>query len=88
MNYNSATGLYEAIIPRQLQAAHVRYKIIACDYAENIAEQDNDGVYYVYTVIPEFSTRIILLVFASTTTITVIIIRRYAKKTKFLIFLS
>jgi len=33
---------------------YVKYKIIAYDYAENVAVDDNAGEYYLYSVIPEF----------------------------------
>ena len=42
---------------------HVQYKIIAYDNVGNPAVKDNAGEYYVYTVIPEIPTAIILLLF-------------------------
>jgi hypothetical protein len=41
----------------------MQYKIIAYDNIGNPAIEDNAGEYYVYTVIPEIPTAIILLLF-------------------------
>ena len=52
---SKATGdTYEGIIPGLSAGTHVSYRIIAYDYADNEAVKDNEGDYYVYTVIPEF----------------------------------
>jgi len=63
MTLNSTTGLYETAI--QVQQAHtlVRYEITAYDNAGNHMVEDNSGQYYVYTVIPEFTSTMILLLF-------------------------
>jgi len=63
MTLNSTTGLYETAI--QVQQAHtlVRYEITAYDNAGNHRVEDKDGEYHVYTVIPEFTSTIILLLF-------------------------
>ena len=63
MTFNSTTGLYETAI--QVQQAHtlVRYEITAYDNAGNHMVEDNSGQYYVYTVIPEFTSTMILLLF-------------------------
>jgi hypothetical protein len=63
MTFNSTTGLYEATIPGQGEDILVRYKITAYDNAGNYRVEDKDGEYYVYTVIPEFTSTIILLLF-------------------------
>ncbi len=47
---------YEEVIPGSPAGTQVEYIIIAHDYANNEAIKDNAGNYYVYTVIPEFST--------------------------------
>jgi len=47
---------YEGIIPGLSAGTQVKYRIIAYDYANNEAVEDNAGQYYVYTVIPEFPT--------------------------------
>jgi hypothetical protein len=53
---NKATGdIYEGDIPG-FPAINVRYQIIAYDNVGNVAVKNNSGHYYVYTVIPEFST--------------------------------
>lgn len=52
------------------EGIHVWYRIIAYDNAGNVETNDNLGQYYVYTVIPEFSTLIpmlIIMIFMTTT---------------------
>ena len=51
MTLNTTIGLYEATIPGQQANSLVKYKIIAYDNAGNFAVEDNDGKYYVYTVL-------------------------------------
>jgi len=69
MTFNSTTGHYEAAIQVQHANILVKYKIIAYDNAENIKVEDNNGQYYTYTVIPEFSSTLILALFMLTTLI-------------------
>ncbi|MDH5374480.1 MAG: DUF5711 family protein [Candidatus Bathyarchaeota archaeon] len=52
---------YQAKIGGYANCTWVRYKITSYDNAENQAANDNEGYYYVYHVIPEFSTAIIML---------------------------
>jgi len=54
---------YKGEIPGQPAGTHVQYKIIAYDNVGNPAVEDNAGSYYVYTVIPEFPSAIILPLF-------------------------
>mgnify|MGYP001062834436 CR=1 FL=1 len=54
MSYNSTSSLYYATIPGQPEETLVKYKIMAYDNAGTVAVKDNDGQYYVYTVIPAF----------------------------------
>lgn len=81
MTLNSTTGLYETAI--QVQQAHtlVRYEITAYDNAGNHMVEDNSGQYYVYTVIPEFTSTIILPLFMLTTLIATILLKK-KRKTK------
>jgi parallel beta-helix repeat protein len=81
MTFNSTTGLYETAI--QVQQAHtlVRYKITAYDNAGNHMVEDNSGQYYVYMVIPEFTSTIILPLFTLTTLIATILLKK-KRKTK------
>jgi hypothetical protein len=46
---------YQGTIPALPVGTHVEYMIVAYDYADNEAVDDASGLYYVYTVIPEFS---------------------------------
>jgi len=79
MTFNSTTGLYEATIPGQGEGTLVRYKISAYDKAGNYRVEDKDGEYYVYTVIPEFTSTIILPLFMLTTLIATILLKKKRK---------
>jgi len=79
MQFNATSGLYEATIPGFNAGTHVQYKIEAEDYAGNKAVNDNNHNYFVYIVVPEFTSLITLLLtlmIASAATI-------LAKKKKF-----
>jgi len=76
MDYNSTSGLYEVIIPGQAGGTCVSYKIIAYDKSGNFAVQDDDRPYFVYQVIPEFSSFIIMPLFMIATLLAVMVCRR------------
>jgi parallel beta-helix repeat protein len=61
---------YQGEILGQPAGTHVQYKIIAYDNIGNPAVEDNAGSYYVYTVIPEFPSAIVLLLLMLFTLIT------------------
>jgi hypothetical protein len=71
MKLNMTSGFYEAAIPKQPEGTSVKYKIIAYDNAGNFAEQNNNGNYFVYQVIPEFASVMIMLLFAVLSTVIV-----------------
>ncbi|MEM2971039.1 MAG: hypothetical protein QW270_01255 [Candidatus Bathyarchaeia archaeon] len=83
MTLNSTTGLYEAVILGEEAGAGtlVKYKIVAYDEAGNCQVEDNKGIYYTYTVVPELSLTIILPLLTSTTLIATILSRK-RKRTK------
>jgi parallel beta-helix repeat protein len=81
MSYNTTIGLYETIIPSQLNATSVSFKITAFDNAGNMATEDNAGEYYVYNVIPEF-TLIALLSFIIILTLIIVYAKRKSVGTK------
>lgn len=62
MNYNSTSQVYYATIPGQPQGTHVRFHIVAYDKVGNNATGDGTE-YSAYTVVPEFSSNIILPLF-------------------------
>jgi len=83
MNYNMITYMYEANITGQPAGTLVKYRIIAYDNAENMAVEDNAGEFYVYTVIPEFSSVIILPLFIAILLIVAALkMMRFPRKTK------
>jgi len=63
MSYNSTSELFEATIPKQLDGTWVKFKVSASDNIGNTAVNDNNGQYYGYLVIPEFSSTLILAAF-------------------------
>jgi len=76
MNENSSTGLYESTIPGQAYGTWVKYKIVAYDNAENQAVKEGESVTYIYQVIPEFPSFLILPLFMIATLLAVIVYRR------------
>jgi parallel beta-helix repeat protein len=66
-------------IPPQNANTIVKFKIIAYDFFENHEVEDNKGEYYVYKVIPEFSSTMILLLLMVTTLITTILLKKIRK---------
>jgi hypothetical protein len=54
------SGTYQSTIPGYEECTWVRYKISAFDNNGNQATKDNNGNYYIYHVIPEYQTLIIL----------------------------
>lgn len=80
MSLNETSGLWEGLIPGEPLDTYVQYRIVAYDNEENRAENDNSGVYFVYTVIPEF-TLIMLLTLMILSTISMIVVRKKLKKT-------
>lgn len=65
MTMNSTLGLYQCVIPQQPANTLTSYKIIAEDNAGNQKTLDNNGQYYTYATIPEFSPGLLLVFFAA-----------------------
>jgi len=82
MSHNSTSNLYYATIPGQPEETLVKYKIMAYDNAENVAVEDKNGQYYVYTVIPEFPSSLILLLFTVSSMLAVVLAKKLSKKSK------
>jgi hypothetical protein len=78
LTFNSTTSLYVSSlgIPGQSANTLVRYTVTAYDNAGNLEIKDNAEPYYVYTIIPEFSSFPILLLFMLATLLAVTIYRR------------
>jgi len=72
MNYNTTTGLYEAMISGQPIGTWVKYKIVACDQTGNNATLEGEQPYLAYQVIPEFQFVLALSLFLLATIIGVI----------------
>ena len=62
-SFNSTTGLYECAVPGQPARTQVDFRILAYDNAGNEGIGDNQGQYYVYAVVPEFSPLATALLF-------------------------
>jgi hypothetical protein len=69
-------SIFQATILGQENCTWVTYKIIAYDNNGNQAINDNHGYYYVYHVIPEFPSLIILPLLMITTLLAVIVYKR------------
>jgi hypothetical protein len=76
MTYDEASGLWNVIIPQQPHNATVQFYVVAYDHAGNMAIGENND----YTVLPEFSSTIILLLALISITLTLVL----AKKTSLL----
>jgi hypothetical protein len=77
MEFNDATELWEATIPGHALGTQVKYKIEAYDIAGNRAVNDNDGEYYVYTVIPEFPSIVMVILLIAATMITLMVSKNF-----------
>jgi len=73
---NSTLSLYQATIPGQPYDTWVKYQIIVYDNTENPLVEDTKGEYYIYHVIPEFPTMLILPLIMIATLLTIIICKR------------
>ena len=73
MIHNATSGLYEATIPGQPAWTWVKFNITAYDNAENLATRDGTAIQFVYQVIPEFPSFIILPLFMIVVLIVVIL---------------
>jgi len=77
MTLNSTSSLYEATISGQQANTSVKYRIGAYDNAGNYKVEDNSGQYYIYTVIPEFSSTTILILFMVLTTLAAVFLKKF-----------
>ena len=83
MVFNTTNLLWEAAIPGHAEATQVKYRIVACDNAGNMAVEDHAGQYYIYTVIPEFPLAIILPLLMILSAIAVAFAKKkHSKKTR------
>ena len=71
----TTADIYEATIPGHSAETEVEYQIAANDVAGHQAAEDNAGSYYVYTVIPEFPS-LLILPLLMIATLAVIVYRR------------
>jgi len=62
MVYYAASDTFQASIPEQAEGTSVEFKMVAYDNAGNGEVDDNGGQYYVYSVVTEFSSLIILTI--------------------------
>ncbi len=79
MTLNGTTGLYQGTIPGMPGNTTVYYKVTAYDTAGDYFVQDKTGVYYTYSVVPEFSALIILLLLCIVTPVAALLGRRRNK---------
>lgn len=79
MSWNETSGVYERALAVWGADILVKFQITAYDNAGNSVTDDNAGQYYVYTVIPEFSSFLILPLLIMATLIVVIAYRSKAE---------
>ena len=72
-----SAGSYRAMIPGFGNGTWVAYKIVAYDYAGNVAVSDEGGSFFKYRVVPEFSGFAVLLVVALFSVVFVFVRRRF-----------
>jgi len=72
MTYDEASSLWSVIIPRQPHNTTVQFYVAAYDNGGNMAIRENN----VYTVLPEFSSTIILLLALVSITLTFVITKK------------
>lgn len=75
----ASSQTYQATIPGFTEEVCVSYKIVAYDYAGNMAENNNNDCYYTYQVLPEYN---ITAVIAALTLSTIILFTMKRKKQK------
>jgi hypothetical protein len=73
--------IYEGEIPGLPAGTNVKYQIIAYDYANKSATEDNAGAYYIYLVIPEFAAWTLLLIIFIVFTAAIVTHKRRLLKT-------
>lgn len=78
---NISDNTYMGKIPGFQAGTHVQYKIIAYDNANNPAVEDRNGEYYIYTVVPEFTATMFLLILVLST-IVIFIAKKRSPKTR------
>lgn len=71
---------YAADIPAMPDQTQVKYRIIAYDNLNNVAVDDNLGLFYTYMVIPEFPSWTLVPLLATTTVIVIIYRKRLSQK--------
>ena len=77
LNMNEVSpDIYQATIPGYDDGIWVTYKIVAYDNTGNSAVKDNNGYYYKYHVIPEFTSAIILPLFILTTLTATVLLKK------------
>jgi hypothetical protein len=76
MVLNTTSGLYECVIPPQEANTLTDYRITAEDNAGNQKTLDNLGQYFTYTTMPEFSSGLVMVLFAGISILVVFISRK------------
>jgi parallel beta-helix repeat protein len=74
-----STNTYQATIPGYDEGAWITYKIVAYDNAGNFAVKDNNGYYYAYHVIPEFTSALILPLLMLATLVATVLLKKKRK---------
>jgi hypothetical protein len=80
MSYDQQSKLWKVIVPQQPHNTTVEFYITAYDKAGNMAINNNSGQYYVYKILPEFTSAAVLLLALALTTLSIVLARKKARK--------
>jgi hypothetical protein len=80
MIQDQQSQLWKVIVPRQSHNTIVEFYITAYDKAGNMAINNNSGEYYVYTILPEFTSTAVLLLALTLTALTMVLAKKKMRK--------
>lgn len=80
MSLDQQSQLWKVIVPRQSHNTTVEFYITAYDKAGNMAINNNSGKYYVYTILPEFTSTALLLLALTLTSLSIVLAKKKIRK--------
>lgn len=80
MSQDQQSQLWKVIVPRQSHDTTVEFYITAYDKAGNLAINNNSGEYYVYTILPEFTSTAVLLLALTLTSLSLVLAKKKIRK--------
>ena len=80
MRQDQQSPLWKVIVPRQSHNTTVEFYITAYDKAGNVAINNNSGEYYVYSILPEFTSTAVLLLALTLTSLSLVLAKKKIRK--------